>query len=382
MYEPYQHYLSELQAKSKYRKLCLLSQDTISSYINFSTNDYLALNDNAEILYAALEAGKKYGVGATGSRLLSGNSELFEEFESRIANDKKTEVALIFNTGFQANISVLSAILDTKILNAKPIVFFDMLNHASLYQAVFLSSPELVRYRHNDIEHLKVCLERYKDDNRPKFIVTETVFGMDGDVIDINEIVLLVRQYKTFLYLDEAHATGLLGPNGYGLSTTIELDDVSCIIMGTFSKALGCCGAYVACNKILKDFLINKAQGFIYSTANSPMLVGAAYKAWDMIQYFDEKRKYLLNLSEYLRCKLTELGFDTGESTTNIIPVILRQEETALRFADKLLQNKIIVSCVRPPSVPPGSSRIRLALTTKHNQSDIEKLISGLKTCQ
>ena len=380
MYEPYKLYLSVLHSASKYRRLLAKGQENQNNYLDFSTNDYLGLSRNSEILNAAILAAQQYGIGSTGSRLLSGNNELFESLESLIAKDKNTESALIFNTGFQTNLSVLSSLLDSKILASKPIVFFDKLNHASLYQAISLSCPELVRFHHNDMEHLSSLLIKYENDNRPKFIVTETVFGMDGTILPIKTLVSLAKQYKTFLYLDEAHATGIYGPNGYGLSTNVDLRGIPFVIMGTFSKALGCSGGYVACDQILKDYLINNAQGFIYSTANSPFVIGAAYKAWEIIRNLNEEREHLFSLSAILRNNLMSLGFDIGASASHIIPIIYKEEKLALAITEKLCQKGIIVSCIRPPTVPLNSARIRIALNSNHKKSDIEKLITELKT--
>lgn len=380
MYKQYIQYISTLQDSVKYRTLTLPSQLSSVSYLDFSSNDYLGLSKHPEMLKAAHAAGNKYGLGATGSRLLSGNNELFESFEARIAEDKNMESALIFNTGFQANAGVLSALLDPKVLHEKPIVFFDRLNHASLYQAIFLTQPELVRYNHNDMDHLLSLLIKYRDDNRPKFIVAETLFGMDGDILPLEQVVSLAKEHQAFLYLDEAHATGIYGSNGYGISTDVDLTGVPCIIMGTFSKALGGSGGYIACDQILKNYLINKVAGFIYSTANSPMVIGGVSKAWEMIKDLKEEREHILSLSIMLKQKLVNLGFNIGNSSSHIIPIIVEKEKLAIEAKEKLLQKGIIVSCIRPPTVSPNSSRLRIALSAKHTNTDVEKLVQILST--
>jgi 8-amino-7-oxononanoate synthase len=380
MYALYNEHLSRLQDTCKYRKLPELPFGRGALYLDFSTNDYLGLSKKQELLDAAIDAGKIYGVGSTGSRLLSGNHKIFELLESRIAKDKGLEAALVFNSGFQANITVLSSLLDQKILKKQPLVFFDKLNHSSLYQAVFLSGAELVRYHHNDIEHLKALLNKYINDKRPKFIVTETIFGMDGDIAHIRDIVALADKSKAFLYLDEAHATGLIGPKGYGMSPTLDLTDIPHIIMGTFSKALGCSGGYIACSQILKDYLINKAPGFIYSKSNSPMVIGASYKAWSMIKDLDFERKQLFASATILRTKLRNLGFNIGSSSTHIVPIIFGTEELALKAKELLFQNNILVSYIRPPTVPVGTSRIRIALNSTHTERDLDQLIQILET--
>lgn len=381
MYEIYNNYCTEVQYTEKYRQLPDLDlyENQDKEFIDFSTNDYLGLSKHPKLFKAAKLAGIQFGIGATGSRLLSGNKKNFVELEKQIAIDKNTEAALIFNSGFQANITVLSSLLDQKLFKLKPIVFFDKLNHSSLYQAVFLSGAELVRYNHNNIEHLNSLLIKYENINRSKFIVTETIFGMDGDLLPIQEIFKLAKQHNAFLYLDEAHATGIIGTNGYGLSTTIDLTSIPHLIMGTFSKAIGCCGAYIASSEIIKKYLINKAPGFIYSTALSPMLIGAAAKAWDLIKTFNSERITLFNNALNLRNKLKQLGFNLGVSKCHIIPIILGTEKTTTNAKNILLQQGIIVSSVRPPTVPAGTSRLRIALNIKHNQDHMGRLINALQ---
>jgi 8-amino-7-oxononanoate synthase len=378
MYKVYEKYLNTLYTDGKYRRLGILRQESNSELLDFSTNDYLNLSHHKDVIAAGEIAAQRYGIGSTGSRLLSGNCNLFEEFESAIAKDKKTDSSLIFNSGFQANISTLACILDDKILNAKPLVFFDKLNHSSLYQAVFLSKAELKRYHHNDINHLESLLREYQNDARPKFIVTETVFGMDGDIAPLEEIAALTKKFNAFLYLDEAHATGIFGSNGYGLSTAVDLQDIPHIIMGTFSKAIGVSGGYIACNRIMRDFIINKGTGFIYSTAPSPSVIGAAFKAWEMIKALDNERKVLQNLGNTLRTMLKDCGFNIGTSETHIIPIILNEEEKCLKAQKALFQEGIVVSCIRPPTVPPGTSRLRIALTHKHTNQDLKRLVETL----
>lgn len=258
-------------------------------------------------------------------------------------------------------------------------MFFDRLNHASLYQAVFLSKAKLIRYYHNDIYHLQKLLEEYKNDPRPKFIVTETLFGMDGDVAPLTEIAEFAKIYNAFLYLDEAHATGIYGSNGYGLSVDLSLKDIPHIIMGTFSKALGSSGGYIGCSSIMKEYIINKAQGFIYSTAPSPANVGAAMASWQLIKELGAERVKLEELSQYARSNLRKNGFNIGKSITHIIPIIIGSEEACLNAKNKLLEQNIILSAIRPPTVPPNTSRLRIAICSKHTKEDIDQLIYALK---
>ncbi|AXI24642.1 8-amino-7-oxononanoate synthase [Cardinium endosymbiont of Sogatella furcifera] len=376
MYKEYYKHLDELKAKEKYRQL---QSDLDKNFIDFSSNDYFGLSKSKVVLKVAKSAGKQFGVGSTGSRLLSGNRPIFEDLESKIAQDKKTESALILNSGFQSNVTVLASLLDQAILGHKPMVFFDKLNHASLYQAIFLSDAELIRYHHNDMNHLSKLLTKFKDQKRKKFIVTETIFGMDGDVIPIDEIFRLSKEHDAFLYLDEAHATGVIGDDGYGLSTNINLNEIPHLVLGTFSKALGCFGAYVCCSNIIKHYLINKCSGFIYSTSLSPMIIGAAAKAWDLIKDLTDQRQALACKAEKLRNNLQRLGFNIGNSVTHIIPIILGNETSTIHAKAKLLKHGLIVSVIRPPTVPPGTARLRIALNVSHTEIHLDHLIDALK---
>jgi 8-amino-7-oxononanoate synthase len=373
MYEAYQQYLSDLDTKAKLRKLPVSPHKNGAKFLDFSTNDYLCLSKNEDVIHAARQAAASFGVGSTGSRLLSGNQELFEAFEAKIAASKGTEAALIFNSGYQANLSGLAALLDSKILGARPIVFFDKLNHGSLYQAIALSQAELVRFSHNNVVHLSQLLEKYRDSLRPKFIVTESIFGMDGDVAPLNEIEELAMNHNAFIYLDEAHATGVIGKNGYGLSDQFRSND-SKIIIGTFSKGLGGSGAYIACSTVVRDYLINKASGFVYSTANSPMVIASACKAWDLIDQTENLRVKLFSLADLLRERLREINLSYGKSSTHIVPIMMPSEPRTLEVRDILLDRGIIVSAIRPPTVPINQSRLRVALNASHTEDDVNRL--------
>ena len=366
----FQNLYSDILHLTKYPRT--LPDQTSGNFLDFSSNDYLGLSKNQDVIKAASDAAQKYGVGGTGSRLLSGNFSLLNEFESRIAKDKGTETALIFNSGYQANQSILATLANEKYLNKKSILLFDKLNHASLYNAV--ANNELIRYPHQDLNKLIVILEKYSKSDRPKFIVTESLFGMDGDLSDVKKLYEIAEQFNAFLYLDEAHAPGVFVENGYGLVSGQE----NCLSMGTFSKGLGCSGAYIACSNIIKKYLLNYCPGIIYSTAVSPMVVGAAKAAWEMLPQFEEKRKSMLIIAKNLRQSLQAIGLETGLSNTHIIPIIMADTNQAVTIQSYLKYNGILVSLVRPPSVT--SSRLRIALNTNHTESDIAKLIQILKS--
>ena len=379
MYTTYEQYCASQEAKGQYRTL-LVQNESNSALIDFSSNDYLSLSHHPALLDAAYQAGLTFGVGATGSRLVSGNKSIFETLECKIAHDKKTESAIIFNSGFQANSTVLASLLDAKVLGKKPIVFFDRYNHSSLYQAVFLSQAEMIRYSHQDLAHLKILLEKFRATNQPYFIVSETVFGIDGDQVDLKALIELSEQYQAFLYLDEAHSTGVLGASGCGLSTDYSLKHIPHLVMGTFSKALGCAGGYIACSTSVKNYLINKCPGFIYATAPSPMVMGAVDRAWDLIRTYGEQRKELLEKAHYLRSALKKKGFNCGDSTTHIIPIILSEEDRTMQAKQVLLNHGILVSAIRPPTVPPKTSRLRIALQVNHTWEDLDRLMFVLES--
>jgi len=376
MYAAYQKYTAKLHREGKYRRLPPPQQG--EGGVDFASNDYLGLSRHPALLAAGLAAAEKDGTGATGSRLLSGNSPLAEELEHRIAADKKMEASLILNTGFQGNLTVLSVLLDPRVLGTQALVFSDRLNHSSLYQGLFLSQAQMVRFRHLDMAHLAQLLQDHAGDPRPKFIVAETVYGMDGDVLPLADVVSLARQHHACLYLDEAHGTGVWGDQGYGLSTTVDLTDVACVVMGTFSKALGVSGAYVACALPVKEYLINKAAGFIYTTAPSPFVLGAAHQAWKMLPDLNVQRQHLKALGNFLRVQLHERGWSTGTSTSHIVPLLMGTAEQALGAQQILAARGIRVSCVRPPTVPPGTSRLRIALNSSHTEKDVSCLLEGL----
>ena len=299
--------------------------------------------------------------------MLSGNSDLFGNFEQQIALDKKTESALIFNSGFQANSGVLECLTDKNTL-----VIFDMLNHASMYHGVFASSAKLKRFRHLDYTHLEDIL---KDDTKEYtniLIVSETVFGMDGDIADIQALIDISEKYGAMLYLDEAHATGLYGKGGYGLSTNFDFDKGRTIIMGTLSKAIGSSGAYVACSSLIKDFLVNKCKSFIYSTALSPFCIGAAQKSWTMLPFLEGLRQNIIQKADRVRNMLNGAGV-----RTNIVPIVFKTTEEMMEKKRILQEHGIIVSGIRPPTSP--TPRLKIAVNGTHNDEDIEELIEVLE---
>jgi 8-amino-7-oxononanoate synthase len=375
--QAYQSYCQQRAAQGQLRTLPQTAQHLAHSIVaDFSHNDYLGLARDPRLIAAAHQFAQAYGVGATGSRLISGNLPLYEAFEAQIAHAKGTQTALMFNSGYQANATVLAALLDPAVLKHTPIVLSDRLNHASLHDACQLHQIKQYRYRHNDMTHVRELLVKHASSERPTFIVTESVFGMDGDCVDMPTLVALADEFDAIIYIDEAHATGVMGVNGYGLAAGYLGDRH--IAMGTFSKALGASGAYVACNQIIKAYLLNRCNGFIYSTALSPAVVGAAQAAWQLLPTLDAQRTALHATAQQLRDTLHAQGWHTGNSTTHLIPLIIGEEARATLLKADLLAHGMIVSAIRPPTVPPHTARIRIALSVLHDARQIQKLIDQL----
>ncbi|MEO5350830.1 MAG: aminotransferase class I/II-fold pyridoxal phosphate-dependent enzyme, partial [Magnetococcus sp. YQC-3] len=241
--------------------------------LNFSSNNYMGLAEHPLLVQRACEWAARWGVGATASRLVCGNMALFATVEEKLTRGKGSEAALIFNSGFQANGTVLPALLERGVLGGEPLVFADRFNHASFHHGCQAAGVRQIRYRHNDLNHLEMLLKKHAARSGPRFILSETVFSMDGDCCDVAGLIGLKERYGAFLYLDEAHAGGVLGVDGFGLAAAYpgQVD----LVMGTFSKGLGGFGAYVACSRLLKEYLVNRCAGFIYSTALPPAVLGA-----------------------------------------------------------------------------------------------------------
>lgn len=370
--QSFQRALAAKQESRTWRQLSNQQQ----TLLDFTSNDYLNLSQHPLVIQAAIEAITAQGTSSTGARLLSGNSAAHEALEAELAYLKNQEAALIFNTGFQANLTILGTILNAQHHEALPIVFSDRLNHASMHQGCQLAGVRQHRYQHLDYDHLQHLIKKYAKPGHPHFILTESIFSMDGDAADLATICDLAESIQAYIYVDEAHATGVAGESGCGLTRAYA--ERLLAVMGTFSKALGGFGAYVAGSQLLKDFLINFAPGFIYSTALPPATIAANHQALKLLPTLNHQRQHLEELSAYTRCKLAQLGFNTGHSTTHIIPIILGNIEHTQRLYQHLLDHNIRVSCIRPPTVPPHSSRLRLALQAHHQKHDIEKLCEAL----
>jgi len=332
--------------------------------LNLSSNDYLGLSQEPRLIAAAREAAARWGVGAGSSRLVVGHLALHEEVEARLAEFKGTEAAVIFSTGYMANLGTISA-----LVGPGDTVFCDRLNHASIYDGIKLSGANLARFPHRDLDRLEALLQ--KADAGRRLIVTDSVFSVDGDLASLKDLVELKDRYGACLMVDEAHATGVLGHRGAGLAAALGLTQRVEVHMGTLSKAMGTLGGFVAGDRRLIDYLHNRARSFIYSTALPPPVLGAIAAALDIVTQEPERRRYLLTEAERFRHTLTQAGFDILGSETQIVPVLAGDNARTLRLAAQLRQRGVMAVALRPPTVPPGRSRVRFSLSAAHTSEDL-----------
>ncbi|NVM56588.1 MAG: 8-amino-7-oxononanoate synthase [Desulfobacterales bacterium] len=336
------------------------------TYLNFSSNDYLNLARHPDVVARAGEALRAAGCSATASRLVTGTLTWHDELEQRLARHKGYPCALLFGSGFLANVGTIPA-----LVGRNDHVFADKLVHASIVDAIMLSRAKLYRFRHNDVEHLEQLLKRIGTSGR-KLIVTESVFSMDGDLAPLQDIAHMAQRHGAMVMVDEAHATGIFGPKGSGLVRGWGLESSINIAMGTLSKAFGGYGGFVACSKSVRAFLINYARSFIYSTAPPPSVVGAALGALRAIEGICDLGGQLLTNAAAFRNQLKDAGLNTGNSASQIIPIMVGENSKALAISHKLREQGIIGVAIRPPTVPQGTARIRFSVTLAHSLEDLE----------
>lgn len=341
--------------------------------VDFSGNDYLGLSRHAALIARARNWTERYGAGASASRLVTGTLDAYLAVEERLAAFKGTEAALVFNAGFQANATILPALAE---LLGEAIVYADRLNHASLHHGIAAGGLRQQRFRHNDLDHLRTLLARDRDKPGRRLIVTESVFSMDGDRAPLGALIALAEEFGAFLYVDEAHATGILGPQGRGL--TAEHPGRIDVVMGTLGKALGGFGAYVAGSRKLIDFLINRCAGFIYSTALPPSVFGALDSALDLIPAMEAERAKVRDQAEIFRSAAKANGFSTAASDTQIVPLLIGGNDATLAAQARLEEQGLLAIAIRPPTVPEGEARLRLSFSAVHSDADIARLVDSL----
>ena len=342
--------------------------DSEDKLLDFSSNDYLALSEHPEVIAASRKYLEMFGAGAGAARLMSGDLEIHHLLEQEIAQLKNKEAALTFGSGYLANIGIIPA-----LAGRGDLIITDRLNHASIYDGCLLSGARIIRFRHNDLTHLGQILQEKRSQFNNCLVVVESIYSMDGDRCPLAELVKLKKNHDFLLMVDEAHATGLYGENGAGL---IEADNVSQdvdIAMGTFGKALGSYGAYVAASRVLVDFLVNKARPFIYSTALPPAVVGATLAALYLVKTEPQLRMELQTKVSFFKKQLRRNGYKEDPGPSQIIPVMIGDSARALVVAEKLRAGKFYVKAVRPPTVPEGSARLRFSITRYHREEDLKR---------
>ena len=372
--------LREMQSKHLLRKFtCVDSAQGPEmrldgrEFVVFCSNNYLNLAEDKRIAEAVTDAVKKFGYGAAASRLISGTTSLHLETEQALARTFNKESALLFPSGWTAN----EALLRT-IPQKGDIVLLDKFDHASIIDAVRASEVEFRTYLRDNLDRLERYLAEKKY-NR-KFIVTESIFSMDGNIVDLVKLVELKNKYQAILIVDEAHSFGCMGKTGSGLAEELDLLDEVDIVVTTMSKAVGATGGIVAADKVVTDYLLNRARAFIYTTACSPANCAAILKAVEIIKTEPDRREKLRSNARYLRDRLNKLRFDTGKSQSHIIPVIIGSAEEALTIADRLREHSLFVPAIRPPTVTPGSARLRISLQSMHSRKHLDSLCDALKS--
>lgn len=376
--------VSETKSKNLFRQpVCIESSQgpRISingkTFLNFSSNDYLNLSQHPDIIKAAMAGLKKYGFGSGASRLLSGTYDSHRQLERNIASFKKTESALVFNTGYAANTGIIDA-----LAGKDSVVFSDELNHASIIDGARLSGADVKIYRHRDVNHLESLLNKNIKNRKTGrgLIVTDTVFSMDGDIAPLKDLISLSKKFNTLLMIDDAHAMGVVGKTGRGGLEYFGIKSRDIIQMGTLSKAAGCFGGFVAGNRELIDLLVNRARSFIYSTSLPPAVAAASIRAIKILDSgSDYRRKKLWKNRERMYQGLKNIGFDTIDSETPIIPVMVGETKEALRIGSHLYSNKIFTPAIRPPTVSEGKCRIRFTVTAGHTYKDIDMALEAMK---
>ena len=335
------------------------------------SNNYLGLSTHPKVIAAAVEATRTFGTGASGSRLISGNSELYTTIETNLAEVKGTEAALVFSSGYAANTSVIPV-----LAGEGDLILSDVLNHASIIDGCRLSRATKKVYQHCDVEHLKTLLSESHAFRR-RLIVTDGVFSMDGDIAPLPDICDLAAEHNAMVLVDDAHGFGVLGKDGGGTAAHFGLEGANIIQMGTLSKAVGALGGYIAGSHALIELLVNRARGFIFTTGLPPATLAAANAALNLIRSTPDLRQRLFCHAKCLKTALVDLGYTVLPSETQILPVILGSPQRATNVAESLLAEGVFAPAIRPPAVPSDTSRLRLTVMATHTEAEIQQAIAG-----
>jgi 8-amino-7-oxononanoate synthase len=363
--------LGDLRARSQFRQLGAIPG------INLCSNDYLGVSEDLRIKLAvanAMEQDERYS--SSGSRLLSGYASVWDDLESELASFSGVESALYFSSGYLANVGLLSA-----IIKPEATVFSDAANHASLIDGIRLTGARKVIYPHGDLNSLEQAL-RSSVQPGERFIIIESIFSMDGDRASFSDLYALADRYEAALIVDEAHATGVEGPSGRGLVAASGRPDCVLATIHTCGKALASMGAFIACSERVREYLINKARTFIFSTALPPYVAAQTRTALNIVRNADDRRQHLRMLSRLLRAALVQHGFDAGRSQSHIIPVILGSNEAALNTAARLTRAGYGIRAIRPPTVPTETARLRVSLNSVLTAGQVSSFAQSLKDAQ
>lgn len=379
-FDDFRRALDERHASNRYRRPTTLGSDPDPAYvvlegvrlINACSNDYLNLSRHEAVVEAVTAFARADGTGSTASRLVSGTRNCHTQFEDDFAKFLGRERALLFSSGYLANISIMPA-----LVGRRDNIYIDRLAHHSLYQGALLSGAAMHRFRHNDLEHLNELLSTHSTGESRSLIVTEAIFSMDGDSPDIPTLCEIADRHDALLYIDEAHSFGITGESGRGMCHGNPRVD---LVGSMFGKAMGGMGAAVACNDILSEYLIQHAGGFIYSTALPPPVVGGLQAALDVIPKMDQERSHLDGMQNMMRNGLVDAGFHVLGGASPIIPVVIGTETDTLSLAQHLRARGILAGAIRPPTVPAAQSRIRITLTAAHLEEHIRHVVDAFRS--
>ena len=373
--------LAELRARGLFRHPRVLDspQGAVAvidgrRVVNLSSNNYLGLATHPALKEAAERAVREWGVGSGAVRPIVGTLRMHEELERRIAAFKGTEAALVFQSGFTANAGTVAA-----ILGREDVIVSDELNHASIIDGCRLSRAEIRVFPHRDVEAMRRLLEEARPRARRILVVTDGVFSMDGDIAPLPDIVRVAREYGAIVMVDDAHASGVLGRQGRGTVDHFGLHGQVDIQVGTLSKAIGVLGGYVAGSRTLIDYLIARARPFLFSTSHPPAVTAACLAAFDVLEREPDRIQRLWDNTRYFKEGLRRLGYDTGASETPITPVIVGQEEKAMRLSDRLFELGVFAQGIVYPTVPRGKARVRTIVTAEHTRADLDRALEAFE---
>lgn len=373
-----QEKIEELKSQGVYRKLPVLGGANEAeiilngkSVINLSSNNYLGFANHPRLKKAAIEAVEKYGVGSGAVRTIVGNMDIHEEMERVLAEFKREEAVMVFQSGFNCNAGTIQAITEKGDL-----IVSDELNHASIIDGSRLSKADRTIYKHSDMDSLENVLKENRDKYRNILIITDGVFSMDGDIAKLPEIVELAEKYEAMTYVDDAHGSGVLGESGRGTVDHFHLHGRVDFSIGTLSKAIGVIGGYVAGSSVAKDWLSHRGRPLLFSTSLPPAAVGSIIEAVKMLMETTEYTERLWKNARFFKERMGKLGYNIGNSETPITPVIIGDEAKTMEFSRKLMENGVFASAIVFPTVPKGTGRVRCMVTAAHTEEQLERAVN------